>query len=184
MVLAVTACLSAPSRASGESIVPNVFVTAYSWYDNTPAGSPAISHPVLHDVAGGTGTYEDPVTIAVGHSKKTGESVLDVPAGTRIYLPHVRRYFIVEDTCGDGPTPEEGPCHTGAEEHGDASMWIDMWIGGQEESETFVRACAMKATGVHAAVFNPADDYVVAAGEGVLHDGGCDAGYGSDLVRK
>lgn len=54
------------------------------------------------------------MTIAVGHSRKSGQDVLDIPAGTRIDHPDVRRYFIVEDTCGDGPKPEEGrPCRHG-----------------------------------------------------------------------
>ncbi len=117
-----------PAAASSRT---DVFVTSYTWFDNTPSGAAVISHTVLHKAAGGTGTYADPVTIAVGHSWKTGQDVLDIPSGTRIYLPDVRRYFIVEDTCGDGPKPEEGPCPTGAEKYGDAALWIDMWIGGK-----------------------------------------------------
>lgn len=182
--LAAAACMSTSCRATGEKVESNVFVTAYTWYDNTPPGSQTISHPILHGEAGGIGTYEDPVTIAVGHSKATGEDILDIPAGTRIYLPDVRRYFIVEDTCGDGPAPENGPCHIGADQHGGDSMWIDMWIGGEEESASFVRTCTRTVTGVFAAVFNPADNYVVAPGSGVIHDGKCDSGYGNDLIVR
>jgi len=124
------------------------------------------------------------VTLAVGHSRSTGEDVLDIPAGTRIYLPDVRRYFIVEDTCGDGPKPEEGPCHTGAAKFGNASLWIDMLIGGKDESGSFVRNCARKATGITTAIFNPQDHYPVASGQGVIHDGKCDAGYGAGVAGK
>ncbi len=183
-MLVIAACVSMSSRAAGETLVGNTFITAYSWHDNTPPGSHIISHPVLHGSAGGTGTWDDPVTIAVGHSRATGQDVLDFAAGTRIYLPDVRRYFIVEDTCGDGPRPEDGPCHTGAAEHGDASLWIDMWIGGQEESVGFVQACAVKVTGVRAAVFNPASNYAVAPGTGVIHDGICDSGYGNTILTR
>ncbi|MCU1515951.1 MAG: hypothetical protein JWQ75_672 [Pseudarthrobacter sp.] len=164
--------------------MPDVYVTAYSWHDNTPGGSPIISHPVLHKTAGGTGTYEDPITMAVGHSLETGHDVLDIAAGTRIYLPNMQRYFVVEDTCGNGPAPQDGPCHTGAEEFGDASLWIDMWIDGEEDSESFAHRCAKNVTGVHTAVLNPADNYVVASGEGVIHDGYCDTGYGNDLIVR
>ncbi|WP_211879642.1 hypothetical protein [Pseudarthrobacter albicanus] len=184
VVLAAAACKGTPPRASAEKVVPDTYVTAYTWFDNTPHGSPDISHPVLHKKAGGTGTYEDPVTIAVGHSLETGHDVLDFPAGTRIYLPDVRRYFMVEDTCGDGPTPEEGPCHSGADENGGASIWIDMWIGGEGESASFARRCTQQVTGVRTAVFDPADNYVVASGGGVMHDGECDTGYGNDPVTK
>lgn len=185
VVLATAACVSPSSpRTAGEKDDSKVFVTAYTWYDNTPAGSPAISHPVVHNEAGGTGTYEDPVTLAVGHSKATGEDVLDIPAGTRIYLPDVRRYFIVEDSCGDGPAPEKGPCHVGADKNGAGSLWIDMWIGGQEESASFVRECTRTVTGVFEVVFDPAKNYVVAPGSGVIHDGKCDSGYGNDLIVR
>ena len=190
VVLAAAACEGAPPSpspppspsSSGLSAVPDTYITAYTWFDNTPEGSPDISHPVLHKKAGGAGTYADPVTIAVGHSLATGQDVLDFPAGTRIYLPDVRRYFIVEDTCGDGPTPEDGPCHAAAARHGGASSWLDVWIGGEGESESFARRCANQVTGVRAAVFHPADNYVVASGAGVIHDGKCDSGYGNQLV--
>ncbi|MGN7253326.1 hypothetical protein [Arthrobacter sp. SAFR-014] len=173
------------TQASPEKIVSTAFTTAYTWYDNTPEGSATISHPVLHRTAGGTGTYADPVTIAVGHSLATGEDVLDVPAGTRIYLPDVRRYFIVEDTCGDGNDPENGPCHQGANAQGtNSTIWIDMWIGGQSTDAAGADRCAGRVTAVHTAVFNPASNYVVAPGEGVIHDGMCDAGYGDTLVRQ
>ena len=33
------------------------YATGYDIYDNTPPGSPVTSNPVLHQVAGGTGTY-------------------------------------------------------------------------------------------------------------------------------
>jgi hypothetical protein len=177
----------APSASSSaaERVVTTTYTTAYTWHDNTPAGSAAISHPVLHQSAGGTGTYEDPITIAVGHSLASGEDVLDFPAGTRIYLPDVRRYFIVEDTCGDGDEPEGGPCHQGAKAQGtNSTIWIDMWIGGQSVNAAAADECASKVTDVNTAVFNPASNYAVAPGAGVIHDGRCDAGYGNTLVRQ
>lgn len=184
LALAVNACTPAAPQTEPESIRKDVYVTAYTWFDNTPPGSAKISHPVVHQEAGGAGTYADPVTIAVGHSRSTGQDVLDVPAGTRIYLPDVRRYFIVEDTCGDGPVPEEGPCHTGAEKYGDSTLWIDMWIGGKDEAKSFVRNCARKVTGVRTVMFNPRDDYPVASGHGVIHGGSCDAGYGNGVAPQ
>lgn len=171
--------------ASSERIVNTAYTTAYTWYDNTPVGSASISHPVLHRTAGGTGTYADPITIAVGHSLATGKDILDFPAGTRIYLPDVRRYFIVEDTCGDGNDPENGPCHQGTNAQGtNSTLWIDMWIGGQSVDADGADNCAGRVTDVHTAVFNPASNYVVAPGAGVIHDGKCDAGYGNSLIRK
>ena len=65
-------------------------VTFYGWPDNTPAG-PAISNPILHKVAGGIGTYDDPITFATD----LGEWA----PGTLLYLPFLQRYVIMEDTC-------------------------------------------------------------------------------------
>src|SRR5262245_22997643 len=89
------------------------FISGYSFADNTPANSSQISNPTVHTAAGGTGTYADPVTVGVGHVATGTTSVLDWPAGTRFYLPNLRRYLIVEDTCGDGERPQDGPCHVG-----------------------------------------------------------------------
>jgi hypothetical protein len=172
-------------QSTNERIVNTAYTTAYTWHDNTPAGSVAISHPVLHKTAGGTGTFDDPITIAVGHSLATGQDVLDFPAGTKIYLPDVRRYFIVEDTCGDGNDPQGGPCHQGVNANGtNSTIWIDMWIGGQSMSASGADECASRVTNVNTAVFNPASNYVVAPGAGVIHDGKCDAGYGNALVKQ
>ena len=69
--------------------------------------------------------------------------------------------------------------------HGtNSTIWIDMWIGGQSLSAQGADNCASKVTNVHTAVFNPASNYAVAPGAGVAHDGKCDAGYGSTLVKK
>lgn len=171
--------------SSSERIVHTTYTTAYTWYDNTPVGSATISHPILHKTAGGTGTYQDPITIAVGHSTATGKDVLDFPAGTRIYLPDVRRYFIVEDSCGDGNDPQGGPCHQGTNVEGtNSTIWIDMWIGGQSMSSDGADNCASKVTNMRTAVFNPASNYAVAPGAGVIHDGKCDAGYGNTLLKR
>jgi hypothetical protein len=179
--------LAAPSAAastpSHETLIHTAFLTAYTWFDNTPPGSAIISNPVLHRTAGGTGTYADPVTVAVGHSTATGRDVLDIAAGTRIYVPDVRRYFIVEDTCGDGPTPQNEPCHKGNNvDRSGSTLWIDLWIGGRSGTITTTRQCASRITGTtdtaQTIVLNPAPDYVVAPGAGVFHNGTCDAGYG------
>jgi hypothetical protein len=200
--VALAAGLSpASSSAAGRQvIVRTAYTTAYTYFDNTPHGSAEISHPVLHRHAGGTGTYADPITIAVGHVFKdragrvaarssTTRDVLDYQAGTRMYLPDVRRYAIVEDTCGDGRRPDLVPCHRGANASGSRSTtWVDLWIGGAGASSSAVRRCASVVTDGtgqrHTIVLNPAADYVVASGKGVFHGGRCDAGYGTTLVRR
>lgn len=148
-----------PSPSSQEI---TAYITGYTYWDNTPPGSADISHPVLHKQASGTGTYADPITMAVGHSLATGQDVLDYPAGTRFYLPYLQRYFIVEDTCGDGGRPENGPCHTGFK--APSTAWVDVWLDGSDITAKAADACARRITDNHQAIRNPSAGLPVASG--------------------
>lgn len=154
---------------SAGTVIPKAYITGYSWFDNTPPGSAAISHPQIHQTAGGTGTWADPITLAVGHDLSSGTDVLDYPAGSRFYIPDFKRYFIVEDTCGDGPTPEDGPCHVPPP---GATTWLDVWIGGQSGTQASTDACMNKLTGIHQVVLSPDANRPVDAGE-IFSNGAC-----------
>jgi hypothetical protein len=155
------------------------YTTGYGWPDNTPPGA-AISNPVIHQTAGGTGTYADPITLAVGHSITNGVDTLDYPAGTIFYIPNVRRYFIVEDTCGDGPTPQDEPCNVGYPA-GDTA-WVDMWVGGEGASTSAVLNCEDDLTGSFLIIENPANDYAVVPGPLFGTNNQCSAQYSNALV--
>lgn len=179
-----------PSADNDMSTVTSIraFITGYSYFDNTPPGSARISHPVLHSVAGGRGTYDDPITVAVGHVREGGVSVLDWPAGTRFYVPNLRRYLIVEDTCGDGERPQDGPCHTGYP--AGSTTWLDVWIGGEGGTQAGAERCMRKITGVWDVIVDPGPGYPVAPGEiyaptdaGRAHSAvpGCTNTYGNEI---
>jgi len=161
---------------SGARVI-RAYTTWYSFYDNTPPGSAAISNPVLHRTAGGAGTYDDPITIAVGHDMSSGHDVLDWPAGTRFYIPNVRRYFIVEDTCGDGPTPQNGPCHDRTRERdaAGASTWLDGWAGKASQS------CMERLTAVHTVIVDPVRGYPVVTGDLGGSGGTCAKQFGDTI---
>lgn len=132
------------------------YLTGYSYWDNTPPGSAVISHPVLHDRAGGTGTYDDPVTVAVGHAITGGQSVPLYAPGTRFYLVSKRRYLIVEDTCGDGPKPQQGPCYRlPTRLKGKAVAWLDVWVDGQAAGRAASDRCMSRLTGVTRVIKDP-----------------------------
>ncbi len=137
------------------------YITGYAFWDNTPPGSAEISKPVVHRKAGGTGSYEDPVTIAVGHVIENGRQTLDFPPGTRLYIERLRKYAIVEDVCGDGYRPQDGPCHTGYKGH----PWLDIYIGGSKQSRSETDACARKITALQEIIVNPEPHFPVAKGE-------------------
>ena len=98
-----------------------------------------MSHPILHQRAGGTGTFDDPITVA-----SPGDSDnMAFPAGSRFYLPTVRRYVIVEDS-GASPAP------SGTDGH------LDMWVDGQDSTKSTSDTCMDKITSRSApAIENP-----------------------------
>jgi hypothetical protein len=100
-------------------------MTFYGYFDNSPPGT-AIAHPVLHSGAGGVGTFDDPITFAVAPEVQN-----KVPAGTKIYIPSLEKYFIMEDDCtssGPGGEPVQGQGCDG--ELKDGINEFDLWIDG------------------------------------------------------
>jgi hypothetical protein len=94
------------------------FLTFYGWYDNTPPGGD-ISYPKIHSTAGGKGTYADPITFAT--------STAELKAGTKVWVPRVRKYFIMEDSCEECSADWSGHGPNG----GPGLRHIDLWIGGK-----------------------------------------------------
>jgi hypothetical protein len=74
----------------------SVYVTFYGWADNSPPGG-AIAYPksggypTVHELAGGTGTYADPITFATDKS--------ELAVGTILYVPFIEKYVVMEDDC-------------------------------------------------------------------------------------
>ena len=143
------------------------YLTGYSFWDNTPPGSAAIARPVIHRSAAGVGTYQDPITIAVGYRLVGGTAKLDYPAGTRFYIPNLRRYVIVEDICGNGPQPHLTGCHRGK----NGAPWLDVYVDGRRAGAGAANACMYAITGMQTFIMHPRKDYPVFAG--ALTESGC-----------
>jgi hypothetical protein len=163
------------------------YTTGYGWWDNTPPGSSTISYPVIHQTAGGTGTFADPITLAVGHEIVNGEDIPEFTPGTIWYIPNFRRYFIVEDSCGDGNDPQNEACWDLNGDTADGSappgaqVWLDLWTDGSQVSQSTSNWCESAITDNHVAIMNPADDYAVVAGS-IDGASGCTQQYGDTLV--
>lgn len=157
---------TAAPGGSGERTF-SAYITGYSYWDNTPPGSAAIARPIIHRRAGGTGTYRDPITMAVGHEINGSNRSMDFPAGTRFYLSALRKYAIVEDLCGDGPRPQNGPCHTGYQ----GRPWLDIYVDGSKSQRALSEQCMNRLTRVHRVVENPGPNYPVVVG--ALTESGC-----------
>jgi len=97
--------------------------TSYGWNDNDPP-SAQISYPrnggypTLHNAATeGVGTINDPVTFATNKD--------EVAIGTIVYVPHLRKYFVMEDDCAQCDSDwKNGKYH------------IDLWMGPQRSSNS------------------------------------------------
>lgn len=118
-----------------------VRTTGYGYPDNDPPGSAAIARQVVHTRAGGVGTYEDPITVAV---RMNGNYRI----GQRIYFPDFRRYGIVEDFCG--------AC---------TSSSIDIWVGGNGSNNSRVLSCERAITGTREIIVSPPRGLPIEIGE-------------------
>lgn len=151
----------ATPRRSEEKVLPTAYVTGYSVHDNSPPGSARIAYPNRrHQVAAGSGSYDDPITLAVGWHREEGTQW---PVGSRFYLPYLRKYAVVEDQCGD--RAQEGPCYRLDEAPDGATTWIDLWVGGEGRSAAATQRCLTRITGIHLVIHRPAKGYPVSRGK-------------------
>jgi hypothetical protein len=168
-----------------------VFVTFYGYNDNSCTaenihGCNDIASPSKHQIATqGSGTYDDPSTLAAsdttdpGHMFETSGGVTLMP-GTMVYLPEVQQYFVMEDSClecgdeyacqlspndTDDPQPPAG-CQPGTNFH------VDFWLGPndailQGQAATDLQSCEDNLTvgapymGVADIIVNPPSDLPV-----------------------
>ncbi|MFF1609002.1 discoidin domain-containing protein [Amycolatopsis sp. NPDC058278] len=117
LFLALATALTGAGTASAATTQPT-FLTFYGWWDNTPPGGD-ISYPQIHDTAGGKGTYADPITFATSSD--------ELKPGTKVWVPRVKKYFIMEDGCDECSDDwnSQGP------NGGPGLRHIDLWLGGK-----------------------------------------------------
>ena len=135
-----------PTPPSSDEIRFTAYVTGFSYWDNDPPGSTDIALPVIHDGAGGIGTYADPITVAVGWTGGRNYNPF-YPKGTKFYFPHLKRYGIVEDLCAS--------CTNG---------WLDIYVDGKTSSNRSADRCMNQLTGNYEVIKNPDDSHPVTSG--------------------
>jgi 3D (Asp-Asp-Asp) domain-containing protein len=142
-----------PPPSSGE-ITVIVRNTAYADQDNDPPGSDAIAyaksggHPTVHNQTGGTGTYEDPITCAA--------DVRDYPAGTKLYVPAMYFYGVIEDYC---------QASVDRHNRGQKPDIIDFFVGGKNAAASQTEAYENSITSSNREVIlNPAPGKTVIPG--------------------
>lgn len=128
---------AAPAQAAASATTEQTFLTFYGWWDNTPPGG-AISYPQIHQTAGGTGTYADPITFATDSAEQ--------PPGTIVYVPRVGKYFIMEDSCQECSADWTGHGPNG----GPNLRHLDLWLGGKGGSAFAAIECEDALTNYNA----------------------------------
>jgi 3D (Asp-Asp-Asp) domain-containing protein len=125
----VDAAIDAGNAPLDGGSLMSVYVTFYGWADNSPPGG-AIAYPksdgypTLHDAAGGTGTYADPITFATDKS--------EFPVGTVLYVPFIEKYVMMEDDCVEC----DSDWTSGHKWH------IDLWMNSNaSESSSSLASC-------------------------------------------
>ncbi|HUK68518.1 MAG TPA: hypothetical protein VLW50_07165 [Streptosporangiaceae bacterium] len=153
----------------------SVEITFYGWPDNDPANSDVLQNG---GHAGGTGTYTDPITLATDSR--------ELAAGTRVYVPYLRKYFVMDDACAE--------CITDWTSHHRAHF--DLWIGGKGMKAPAVLAQESKLTpaGPVSVIVNPPPNKQVdtkallqyqslSDGQGMAVDGAERALFAADICR-
>jgi len=138
----------------GEEI--QAIVTWYGYPDNScpGGGGDCVAYPGPGRTgAGGTGTYDDPVTFA---AQEGGMYAV----GEIIYVEPFQLYARLEDICAS--------C---------SNTWIDVWIGADHADEDELLACQEALTYWDTPaniILNPPDDLPVYPGPKYTDAGGCD----------
>jgi hypothetical protein len=148
-ILALSLCIVHPAKvaAGSENAQKSSFpltsgtftaeATLYGWPDNSPPGN-GIAFPGLHPVAEGVGTFANPITFATDKS--------EIAPGTRIYIPSLQKYFIMEDDC----VACDQDFKRGKKLH------IDLWIGGNPPANANqVISCEDSLTQRRSFIVNP-----------------------------
>jgi hypothetical protein len=114
----------------------SVYVTFYGYDDNDDGniahrGTAAISNPIIHSKAQeDLGTFDRPGTLAA--------DIHFLSPGTRVYVPALHRYYIMEDTCRECTQDWE-----------DGKLRIDLYVDGRGKA---LAECEDRLTMEHAQI--------------------------------
>jgi hypothetical protein len=129
---APTTASPSPTATASTEVRFTGYVTGYSYYTNDPPRSRNIAYEDVVKTrtgAGGTGTFEDPITTAVRNDTTIPIAQRHKP-GDKFYVPNLRRYFIAEDLCTVSWSAPNG-----------CEAMLDVWVDGQNHPESVSHNC-------------------------------------------
>jgi 3D (Asp-Asp-Asp) domain-containing protein len=134
---------TAPAGARAPTLA-QTHITFYAAYDNDPPGSDQIAYPnERHQTAGGVGTFEDPITLAADPR--------EVPPGTVIYYPELRKYFVMEDDCAECIDDWESS----------RRPRVDLWASSTTDKKILDCEKQLTPQGLVTVEINPKPDHIV-----------------------
>jgi hypothetical protein len=148
LVVGTVVSAAGPAAAARSHDTQSFLVTLYGFPDNSPPGA-GIAFPQIHSQAGGTGTFDDPVTYATDQN--------ELAPGTIVYYGFLHRYFIMEDDCVECDQDWEGQGPDG----GPNFNHIDLWVGGEGGDANAVINCEDALTQQGDVTLNPSSDLPV-----------------------
>lgn len=152
-----------PLSSGVDTIVKGVYVTFYGYDDNDDGngnyGVPVISDPIIHEIATeDLGTYDQPSTFATDYAI--------AKAGQLIYVPKVRKYYVMEDTCVECTADRRK-----------GKSRVDLYMGGNTAIQgPSLIACEEALTAdpyTDTVIFNPGPGWPVSTVP-LYHDGVCE----------
>jgi hypothetical protein len=133
-----------PSAAPQQGIRQKVEVTFYAAADNDPPGSADIAYPnSRHPTAGGTGTADDPLSLATDPR--------EIRPGVLVYYPPIQKYFVMEDDCA--------PCIEQWEK--DRTPHVDLWMANTADPAVQNCEAALTPDDPDTIIVNPPTDLPV-----------------------
>lgn len=174
IMIAMMGLLLNCATVQAQTKLTNVFITWYGFNDNSCevesqhdcnniAFPKSDGYPTKHNSAyEGKGTYTDPITFAT--AKK------EIKPGTMLYVPFLRKYFIMEDSCAE------------CIRDWNKKRWhVDLWMGpSAHQNATTLDACENKLTqgngptkGKGTIIINPQKDLPVDTAPIYQADGQC-----------
>ncbi len=140
--------LAAPAAIAEAPQPITAYVTSYGYNDNDDGaghyGTDVIAYPGLHQHATeDLGTFDHPTTFATDPREFT--------PGTKIYVPHLRKYFVMEDGCVE--------CTA---DWNNRKYHVDLWMGPSAlQPEPALDDCEAAITGNFQIIPTPAPDLPV-----------------------
>ena len=138
--------------------------TNYSGDDTNPPSDaidwPAnAGYPTVHNTVGGSGTFADPITVAINSKNGPDGDVPDGPyqIGEKFYVPRLHLYFVVEDSCNIDI--DFSDCtNNGSDKDNSTQLHMDLFNGDSSDGNA-LQSCETSYGGDTQVIANAGDGY-------------------------